>query len=49
MADKVLARTASKEVRENNPCMNVPIRVWKLKKLFPDYETNPPMWWERHE
>ena len=44
---KVLERVVSREIRENNPCMNVPIRVWELKKLFPNYETEPPVWWER--
>ena len=49
LADKVLKRVVSKEVKKNNPCMNVPIRVWELKKLFPNYETKPPIWWERHK
>lgn len=46
---KVLDRTLSKEKKTNKPCMKVPIRVWELKKLFPDYETNMPTCWERHE
>ena len=48
LAQKVLERAVSDEVKKNNPCMNVPIRVWELKKLFPYYETKPPIWWERH-
>ena len=47
LAQKVLKRVVSDEVKKNNPCMDVPIRVWELKKLFPDYETKPPIWWER--
>ena len=49
LVQKVLDRILSKEVKENNPCMDVPIRVWELKNLFPNYETKPPIWWERHE
>ena len=47
--DRVLQRVASKELKEVKPCMNVPIRVWELKTLFPNYETNPPIWWERNK
>ena len=49
LMDKVLERATNKEVKANKPCMNLPIRVWELKKLFPNYETNPPIYWERHE
>jgi len=49
LVDKVFRRTVSQEVKSNKPCMKVPIRVWELKKLFPDYETNLLMWCERHE
>ena len=49
LAKKVLERVVSEEVKKNNPCMDVPVRVWELKKLFPNYETKPPIWWERYE
>ena len=35
------------ELEKNNPCMNVPVRVWELKILYPDYETKPPRYCER--
>lgn len=49
LAQKVISRTTKKEVVNNNPCMNVPVRVWELKILFPNYETKPPIWWERQK
>lgn len=49
LAQKVLNRTLADEVKQHNPCMNVPVRVWEIKILFPNYKTNPPIWWERQK
>ena len=47
LLEKVLARVFAEELEKNNPCMNVPVRVWELKILYPDYETKPPRYCER--
>ena len=47
LLEKVLARVFAEELEKNNPCMNVPVRVWELKILYPDYETKPPCYCER--
>jgi len=34
------------EIRDENSIIS---RAWELKKLFPNYETKLPIWWERHK
>ena len=43
-ANKVLKRALEFEKKHNVPCMEVPIRVYELKKLFPDYLEHPEIW-----
>lgn len=47
VAIKVLNRTLEYEKKHNIPCMTVRVRVYELKKLFPDYSKYPPLWWKR--
>ena len=25
----------------------IPVRVYELRRLFPDYQKRPPLWWKR--
>lgn len=47
LLEKVLTRVYAEEMEKNNPCMTVPVRVWELKILYPDYKTKPPCYCER--
>ena len=47
VAIKVLNRTLEHEKKYNTPCMTVRVRVYELKRLFPDYSKYPPLWWKR--
>jgi len=49
LARKIITRTLVAESKSNKPCMTVPVRVWELKILFPDYETREPRWCKRHK
>ena len=49
LVEKVLTRTELAEKRNNKPCMNVPVRVWELKIIYPDFKLNPPKWWKRRK
>ena len=46
LAEKVLNRAIKLEQKTNTPCMNVPVKVWELKILFPDCEIKPQIWQE---
>jgi len=47
LANKVLKRTLNHEKKHTNPQMNIPVRVYELRKLFPNYAKEPPLWWKR--
>ena len=44
LAGKILERTVKREIQENTPCMDVPVRFSQLKVLFPDYLAKPSIW-----
>ena len=47
LASKIFLRTAEKEVATGKICMDIPVRVSELKKLYPDYGKKQPNWYER--
>ncbi len=44
VAEKVLKKVLDEEVKTGKPCMDVPVRVSDVKRIFPNYLTNPPSW-----
>ena len=47
IASEIFLRTAEKEVAIGKICMDIPVRVSELKKLYPDYMKKQPNWYER--
>lgn len=44
LAAKIFKRAEKMDKKYSKHCKSVLVKVWEIKILFPDYETNPPIW-----
>ena len=45
--DKVIQRVIKYEIKTNTVCMDVPVRVSEVKRIYPNYLEEEPCWYKK--